>query len=183
MPYGKARWLAEGVNLQGDSIMLRTEQRDFYQYTPPTLVRKRASARQAAQSPTAQFTFVATLRYSDCCDYVQEKRFGHIAIDDGDRQQLGGRRVLVVFLLLGSPSKAYGHPRILRRAQVDAMQIGNLKNEMPQLLIDMGLAYDPDRLAKVLSKNSIGLNIRALRIASTLGGFITSLLKVSFTRK
>lgn len=64
--------------------------------------------------------------------------------------------------------------------QVHAMKLGSLEDEMPQLLIDMGLRYDPMRLAATLGKDPIGLNLRALRIASTLGGFVTSLLKVRY---
>lgn len=59
------------------------------------------------------------------------------------------------------------------------MQLGSLQDEMPQLLVDMGAAYDPDRLAAEMGRNGLALNIRAVRIASTLGGFITSLLRVT----
>jgi len=60
---------------------------------------------------------------------------------------------------------------------VDAMQLGSLQDDMPQLLVDMGAAYDPNRLAAEMGRNGLALNVRAVRIASTLGGFITSLLR------
>lgn len=62
--------------------------------------------------------------------------------------------------------------------QLDAMNLGTLLPEMPQLLSDMGASYDPRRLAAVLGRRRLAINLRALRIAATLGGFITSLAKV-----
>ena len=62
--------------------------------------------------------------------------------------------------------------------QLDAMNLGTLLPEMPQLLSDMGVSYDPHRLAAVLGRRRLAINLRALRIAATLGGFITSLAKV-----
>ena len=59
------------------------------------------------------------------------------------------------------------------------MNLGTLLPEMPQLLSDMGASYDPHRLAAVLGRRRLAINLRALRIAATLGGFITSLAKVS----
>lgn len=63
--------------------------------------------------------------------------------------------------------------------QLDAMNLGTLLPEMPQLLSEMGVRYDPDRLAQVLGRRRVAINLRALRIATTLGGFITALAKVS----
>ena len=58
------------------------------------------------------------------------------------------------------------------------MNLGTLLPEMPQLLSDMGVSYDPHRLAAVLGRRRLAINLRALRIAATLGAFITSLAKV-----
>lgn len=58
------------------------------------------------------------------------------------------------------------------------MNLGTLLPEMPQLLSEMGVRYDPDRLAAVLGRRRLAINLRALRIAATLGGFITALAKV-----
>ncbi len=57
------------------------------------------------------------------------------------------------------------------------MQVGALQEDLPRLLEDMGAAYDPQRLAARMGRDPLALSVRALRIASTLGGFVTALLK------
>ena len=49
-----------------------------------------------------------------------------------------------------------------------------------QAEVTCNFRYDPERLADVLSQRKFALNLRALRIATTLGGFVTTLLRVSF---
>jgi len=58
------------------------------------------------------------------------------------------------------------------------MNVGGLLPEMPQLLEEMGISYDPHRLAGVLGRRRLAINLRAFRIAATLGGFITALARV-----
>eukprot|EP00955_Chlamydomonas_euryale_P053224 355422-Chlamydomonas_euryale.AAC.3 len=43
----------------------------------------------------------------------------------------------------------------VRRAQVDAMELDKMNSpEMPDLLVEMGIKYDPERLKEVLSKRA-----------------------------
>ena len=57
------------------------------------------------------------------------------------------------------------------------MELNSLTPDMPALLAQLGQDYDPDRLAAVLSSRPWDLRRRALRIATTLGGFVTRLLQ------
>ncbi len=57
------------------------------------------------------------------------------------------------------------------------MELNSLTPDMPALLAQLGQDYDPDRLAAVLSSRQWDLRRRALRIATTLGGFVTRLLQ------
>ena len=58
------------------------------------------------------------------------------------------------------------------------MELNSLTPDMPALLAELGANYDPDRLAAVLSSRPWDLRRRALRIATTLGAFVTRLLQV-----
>lgn len=60
--------------------------------------------------------------------------------------------------------------------QVDAMEMNSL--DMPALLAELGAKYDPERLADALRDRPWDVRKRALRIATTLGTFLTSLLQV-----
>ena len=60
--------------------------------------------------------------------------------------------------------------------QVDAMELNSL--DMPALLAELGAKYDPERLADALRGRPWDVRKRALRIATTLGSFLTSLLQV-----
>lgn len=57
------------------------------------------------------------------------------------------------------------------------MELNSL--DMPSLLAELGVNYDPDRLADALRDRPWDVRKRALRIAATLGSFLTSLLQVS----
>lgn len=52
--------------------------------------------------------------------------------------------------------------------------------DMPALLAELGANYDPDRLADAMRSRPWELRKRALRIATTLGTFFTSLLQVGW---
>ncbi len=51
--------------------------------------------------------------------------------------------------------------------------------DMSTLLLEMGLNYDPARLAAALSMRRGELIARGIKVASTLGAFIASVLKVT----
>ena len=53
------------------------------------------------------------------------------------------------------------------------MELSSLTPDLPALLADMGACYDPERLAAALADRPGDLAARALRVATSLGGFIT----------
>lgn len=55
------------------------------------------------------------------------------------------------------------------------MRMDQLTPEMPELLLEMGLNYDPQRLAAVLNKRWPVVYSRAILIAASLGGFVASI--------
>jgi hypothetical protein len=55
---------------------------------------------------------------------------------------------------------------------MQAMELNSLTPELPQLLIELGIQYDPERLADHLSSRWLQVYARAVRIAASLGGFI-----------
>ncbi len=57
------------------------------------------------------------------------------------------------------------------------MELDTLTPEMPALLAEMGLAYDPDKLAAVLNSRRHRVYGRAVRIGASLGGFIVKLTR------
>ncbi|MEW5298504.1 MAG: hypothetical protein WDW36_001619 [Sanguina aurantia] len=57
---------------------------------------------------------------------------------------------------------------------LEAMQMDQLTPEMPELLREMGVNYDPQRLAAVLSKRWPVVYSRAILIATSLGGFVAA---------
>jgi hypothetical protein len=59
------------------------------------------------------------------------------------------------------------------------MELQTLTPELPQLLREIGVKYDPDRLARVLSSRKLEIGGRAVRVAAVLGGFIATLLQAS----
>ena len=55
---------------------------------------------------------------------------------------------------------------------VAAMRLERLGDDLPDLLVEMGIRYDPDKLAAVLERRRAQVYGRAVRIAASLGGFI-----------
>lgn len=53
-----------------------------------------------------------------------------------------------------------------------AVQLDTLTPDLPELLVEMGIRYDPDKLAAHLSSKWPQVYGRAVRIAASLGGFI-----------
>eukprot|EP00884_Botryococcus_braunii_P007201 jgi/Botrbrau1/16482/Bobra.0142s0076.1 len=60
---------------------------------------------------------------------------------------------------------------------VSAMELQTLTPELPQLLREIGVKYDPDRLAQVLSSRKLEIGGRAVRVAAVLGGFVATLFQ------
>ena len=50
--------------------------------------------------------------------------------------------------------------------------------DMPELLRELGIRYDPDRLAQVLKSRGGEVRARAIQVTATLGAFIARILKV-----
>ena len=63
--------------------------------------------------------------------------------------------------------------------QVDSMEVRDTGPGLASILQEMGVNYDPHRLAKALKGRQLEINTRALRITYTLGRFIAGLAKVS----
>lgn len=63
-----------------------------------------------------------------------------------------------------------------QKTWVDAMELSTLTPELPQLLADMGVRYDPERLAEALGSRPTELAARSVQVAAALGGFITRVL-------
>jgi hypothetical protein len=59
-----------------------------------------------------------------------------------------------------------------QRDWVEAMELDTLTPDLPALLLEMGIRYDPERLADTLSSKWPQVYGRAVRIATSLGGFI-----------
>lgn len=59
------------------------------------------------------------------------------------------------------------------------MELQALTPELPQLLREIGVNYDPDRLAEVLATRQLQVSGRAIRVVAVLGGFVGSLLQAS----
>ena len=62
--------------------------------------------------------------------------------------------------------------------QVEAMELRSLAPNLPALLAEMGVSYDPERLALALKGREIELSSRAVQVASMLGGCIAAVAKV-----
>jgi len=60
-----------------------------------------------------------------------------------------------------------------QKTWVDAMELDSLTPDMPVLLQELGVSYDPDRLASALAPRSGELNARAVKVATTLGLFLS----------
>ncbi|EFJ48862.1 hypothetical protein VOLCADRAFT_117484, partial [Volvox carteri f. nagariensis] len=64
-----------------------------------------------------------------------------------------------------------------QREWVQAMELDTLTPEMPLLLKEMGMNYDPDRLAAVLNKRWPQVYTRAVQVSATLGGFTAAVAR------
>lgn len=51
--------------------------------------------------------------------------------------------------------------------------------DMPELLRELGIKYDPDRLAQVLKNRPGKVRARAIQVTAGVGAFIARLLRVS----
>ncbi|GFH30753.1 protein kinase domain-containing protein, partial [Haematococcus lacustris] len=58
---------------------------------------------------------------------------------------------------------------------VEAMELNTLSPEMPQLLVEMGMNYDPDKLSKVLADSWPQVYARAITVSTSLGAFVAGL--------
>ncbi|KAL4858875.1 Protein ACTIVITY OF BC1 COMPLEX KINASE 3 [Chlorella vulgaris] len=63
-----------------------------------------------------------------------------------------------------------------QRTWVNAMELNTLTPELPALLAEMGISYDPQRLADALANRPTELAARSVRVAASLGGFIARVL-------
>ncbi|KAL6760462.1 ABC1 family-domain-containing protein [Haematococcus lacustris] len=55
------------------------------------------------------------------------------------------------------------------------MELNTLSPEMPQLLVEMGMNYDPDKLSKVLADSWPQVYARAITVSTSLGAFVAGL--------
>lgn len=53
------------------------------------------------------------------------------------------------------------------------MELNTLTPDLPKLLVEMGVQYDPQRLASIFASQPVDLAARAAVVATKLGGFIT----------
>jgi len=62
--------------------------------------------------------------------------------------------------------------------QVEAMELRSLAPDLPTLLAEMGVTYDPERLAQALQGREVEIAARAVKVATMLGGCIAAVAKV-----
>ncbi|GMH40760.1 hypothetical protein BSKO_08664 [Bryopsis sp. KO-2023] len=62
-----------------------------------------------------------------------------------------------------------------QKGWVEAMELNTLTPEMPALLKEMGVSYDPEKLSEVMNTRQSELYVRAARVAGTLGTFVAKL--------
>ncbi|GFR42152.1 hypothetical protein Agub_g3004 [Astrephomene gubernaculifera] len=99
-----------------------------------------------------------------------------------DRGQQGRGGFTPADAELVSPRRAFEstdwfYSEAAQKEWVQAMQLDSLTPEMPQLLRDMGLRYDPERLAQVLGGRWPQVTARAVQVSTALGGFLASLAR------
>lgn len=63
----------------------------------------------------------------------------------------------------------------LAAIQVEAMELDTLTPSLPELLVEMGIQYDPERLTRVLDRRRGELYARAAQVAATVGAFLATL--------
>ncbi|CAD7705399.1 unnamed protein product [Ostreobium quekettii] len=64
-----------------------------------------------------------------------------------------------------------------QKGWVEAMEIDTLTPELPKLLVEMGIEYDPEKLAKTLERRKVVLYSRAAQVAASLGTFFAKLAR------
>jgi len=57
------------------------------------------------------------------------------------------------------------------------MELKTLTPDMPALLTEMGVKYDPAKLALALQGREVEISARAVKVATMLGGCIISVVK------
>uniref|UniRef100_A0A7S3QQ29 Protein kinase domain-containing protein n=1 Tax=Dunaliella tertiolecta TaxID=3047 RepID=A0A7S3QQ29_DUNTE len=62
-----------------------------------------------------------------------------------------------------------------QQAWIEAMELNTLTPDMPDVLLEMGINYDPERLSQKLKNNWPEVYARALNVTTTLGGFAASI--------
>ena len=62
--------------------------------------------------------------------------------------------------------------------QINATEVKQMEPDMPELLRELGIKYDPDRLALVLKRRGGKVRARAIQIAAAVGAFLARILKV-----
>jgi aarF domain-containing kinase len=63
-----------------------------------------------------------------------------------------------------------------QKTWVSALELNSLTPQLPQLLAEMGVSYDPERLTAALMTRPMQLTARSFSVATKLGGFITMVL-------
>lgn len=65
------------------------------------------------------------------------------------------------------------------RDYISAMEVGDIDRELPALLTELGVNYDPDRLSDALKDRQLEVTQKALTVAMVFGDVITKILAVS----
>jgi hypothetical protein len=63
------------------------------------------------------------------------------------------------------------------RVQVDAMEIGDIADNLPERLAQLGLNYDPEKLKQMFTNKRGQLNGRAVAVSGSLGMFFASIMR------
>ncbi len=59
------------------------------------------------------------------------------------------------------------------------MELRTLTPDLPALLSEMGVQYNPGKLADALKGREVEISARAVKVATTLGACIVNVVKVS----
>eukprot|EP00210_Caulerpa_lentillifera_P001158 g1114.t1 len=101
------------------------------------------------------------------------------------RRRLGSRKtakdsVITPVVVNGKPkleSDDWFFTESGQKGWFEAMELNTITPELPELLTEMGVQYDPDRLSSALKNKRGALATRALQISTSLGTFIAQLLR------
>lgn len=77
----------------------------------------------------------------------------------------------------GKDGKQWFYTEEGQKIWADALQMDQLSPDMPKLLVELGVKYDPERLAAVLRSQWPTVYGRALSVITVLGGFFASLVQ------